>query len=46
VPQLVVIVQIFVAQRERIHPLPDERLHGMREPRRIARVAEARGELR
>jgi hypothetical protein len=42
--QLVVIVEIFVAQRQAEDALPDQRLHLVLDQARIAPVVEARGE--
>jgi len=45
VAQRVVIVQVFVAEREAVDPLPHQRRHRMRHPRRIAMIGEAGREL-
>lgn len=44
-PQLLVIVEILVAERERIDALADHRRDRMRHPRRIAPILEAAREL-
>jgi len=43
-PQLVVIVQIFIAQRQRKHPLRHKFLHRVLDPLRIAMVGKAGGQ--
>ena len=42
VAQLIMIVEILVAQRDRIHPLADQRPHRVLDQLRTARVAKAR----
>jgi len=43
--ELVVIVEVFVAQAQSIHPLGDQFLDGMLDPLRIAVIGETRREL-
>jgi hypothetical protein len=45
VAQRLVVVQIFVAQRQAVDALPHKRRDRMTDPRRIAIIAEACGEL-
>lgn len=41
--QLVVVVQVFVAQRQTEDPLPDQRLHPVLDIARVAPIGEALG---
>lgn len=39
-PQLIVVVEIFVAQREAVDSLPDQLAHGVLDQRRLPVIAE------